>query len=254
MRLRQLLDRHADLVVGLRQGVLVAAAVLAVTLPPAGSANSRLAVRVAPPVAVAPMAAESRVADFGEHAASADARLVADWVARRADNQGLPFVILDKRDARVFVFDAGAMLVDTSPVLLGAAAGDDSVAGIGQRPIAEVRPEERTTPAGRFVSQPGRNASGENVIWVDYDAAVSMHRVRPIDPKERRLERLASNDPAERRISYGCINVPVAFFDQVITPVVGRHKAIVYVLPETRDVRAVFAGLQGDTRPVSRRM
>lgn len=246
MRLRQLLGRHADILVGLRQGVLVGAAVLAVTLPPAGSANSRLAPRLAQPVAAALQIPEDpRVADFGEHAASADARLVADWVARRADNQRLPFVILDKRDARVFVFDAGARLVDSSPVLLGAAAGDDSVAGIGQRPIAEVRPEERTTPAGRFVSQPGRNASGEDVVWVDYDAAVSMHRVRPIDPKERRLERLASNDPAQRRISYGCINVPVAFFDTVVKPVVGSQKAIVYVLPETRDVRSVFAGLGG---------
>jgi hypothetical protein len=246
MRLRQLLDRHADILVGLRQGVLVGAAVLAVTVPPAGSANSRLAPRLSTPVAAALQIPEDpRVADFGEHAASADARLVADWVARRADNQRLPFVILDKRDARVFVFDAGARLVDSSPVLLGAAAGDDSVAGIGQRPIAEVRPEERTTPAGRFVSQPGRNASGEDVVWVDYDAAVSMHRVRPIDPKERRLERLASNDPAQRRISYGCINVPVAFFDTVVKPVVGSQKAIVYVLPETRDVRSVFAGLGG---------
>ncbi len=246
MRLSQFLDRHADILVGLRQGVLVGAAVLAVTLPPAGSANSQLAPRLATPVAAALQIPEDpRVADFGEHAASADARLVADWVARRSDNQRLPFVILDKRDARVFVFDAGARLVDSSPVLLGAAAGDDSVAGIGQRPIAEVRPEERTTPAGRFVSQPGRNASGEDVVWIDYDAAVSMHRVRPIDPKERRLERLASNDPAERRISYGCINVPVAFFDTVVKPTVGSQKAIVYVLPETRDVRSVFAGLGG---------
>jgi hypothetical protein len=244
MRLRQLLDRHADVLVGLRQGVLVGAAVLAVVLPPAGSANSRLTPRVAPPVAAALQIPEdARVADFGEHVASTDARLVADWVAQRGDNQRLPFVILDKRDARVFVFDAGARLVDSSPVLLGAAAGDDAVVAIGQRPIAEVRPEERTTPAGRFVSQPGRNALGEDVVWVDYDAAVSMHRVRPIDPKERRLERLASNDPAERRISYGCINVPVAFFDEVVKPVVGSQKAIVYVLPETRDVRSVFVGM-----------
>ena len=245
VRLRQLLERHADLAVGLRQGVLVGAAVLAVTLPPAGSANSRLTARAVPPPAAVAKALpdDPRIADFGAHAASADARLVADWVARRGDNQRLPFVILDKRDARVFVFDAGARLVDASPVLLGAAAGDDSVAGIGQRTIAEVRPEERTTPAGRFVSQPGRNASGEDVVWVDYQAAVSMHRVRPVDPKERRLERLASNDPAQRRISYGCINVPVAFFESVVKPVVGTRRAIVYVLPETRDVRSVFSGL-----------
>jgi hypothetical protein len=133
-------------------------------------------------------------------------------------------------------------------VLLGAAVGDDSVAGIGERPIAQVQPEERTTPAGRFISHPGKNAGGEDVVWVDYSAAVSMHRVRLVDPKERRLERLASPDPTRRRISYGCINVPVAFFDSVIWPVMGVARGVVYVLPETRPAREVFAGISARTR------
>jgi len=85
-------------------------------------------------------------------------------------------------------------------VLLGLARGDDSVPGIGERKIAEILPFERTTPAGRFVGERGRNASGEDIVWVDYDAAVSMHRVRATNPKERRLERLASPTPADNRI------------------------------------------------------
>ena len=225
---------------GMRQGVLLGAAVLVLTLPPAGLATSWSpnAPRLVPEMAEL---ADRRVADFGDQVASFDARFVANWVAHSQDNQRLPFVILDKRDARLFVFDAGGRLIDSSPVLLGAAAGDESVVGIGQRPIAEVRPEERTTPAGRFISRPGRNASGEDVVWVDYDAAVSMHRVRPVDPKERRLERLASHDPAQRRISYGCINVPVEFFDDVIKPALGAQRAVVYVLPEAKNLRQVFA-------------
>jgi hypothetical protein len=178
--------------------------------------------------------------DFGGRESSPQARWVAGWVARSGDNADAPFAILDKRDARVYVFDSGARLVGSSPVLLGAATGDESVAGIGQRPVAQVRPEERTTPAGRFISQPGRNAAGEDVVWVDYGAAVSMHRVRPVDPAERRLERLASNDPTQRRISYGCINVPVAFFESVIVPLLGKQRGVVYVLPETRPAQAWF--------------
>ena len=243
MPLVSALPSPADLWAGLRQGVLLGAAVLALTLPPAGLASYRPTARLSV-VASGLVTSPQRPiqVDFGEQPASVDARRLADWVASARDNARLPFVILDKRDARVHVFDAEARLVDSSPVLLGAAAGDDSVAGIGQRPIAEVRPEERTTPAGRFISQPGRNSSGEDVVWVDYEAAVSMHRVRPIDPKERRLERLASADPAQRRISYGCINVPVAFFEQVIQPLLGRQRAVVYVLPEQKALRAVFAG------------
>ena len=241
MRLGSVLVKQADLWAGLRQGVLLGAAAVVMILPPAGLATAPL--RSTPGHAAAVLA-DARVADFDGHTASADARLVADWIARSQDNRRLPFAILDKRDARVFVFDAGARLIDSSPVLLGAAPGDDSVVGIGKRPIAQVRPEERTTPAGRFVSQPGRNASGEDVVWVDYDAAVSMHRVRPVDPKERRLERLASNDPTQRRISYGCINVPVAFFDGVVKPVLGTQRAVVYVLPETQPVGATFASVR----------
>ena len=244
MPLGSALSFSADLRAGLKQGVLLGAAVLALTLPPAGLAGYAASPRspAADAASVVAAALPAIAADFGDQPASDDARRIAAWVASARDNGRLPFVILDKRDARVHVFDADARLVDSSPVLLGAAAGDDSVAGIGQRPIAEVRPEERTTPAGRFISHPGRNASGEDVVWVDYEAAVSMHRVRLVDPKERRLERLASTDPAERRISYGCINVPVAFFETVIQPLLGRQRAVVYVLPEQKDLRTVFAG------------
>ena len=101
-----------------------------------------------------------------------------------------------------------------SPVLLGATPGDDSVAGIGTRPMTRCARTRRPRRPAASWPRPGRNASHEDVVWVDYANAVSMHRVRLVDPKERRLERLASPDPAERRISYGCINVPVAFFER----------------------------------------
>ena len=85
-------------------------------------------------------------------------------------------------------------------MLLGLARGDDSVPGIGERKMSEIRPEERTTPAGRFNSEPGINLQGEDIVWIDYDAAVSMHRVRTNNKKERRLERLASAHPEDHRI------------------------------------------------------
>ena len=108
-------------------------------------------------------------------------------------------------------------------MLLGLAHGDDSVPGIGERQMSEIRPEERTTPAGRFVSEPGRNLQGEDIVWIDYDAAVSMHRVRATNPAERRLERLASPGVDDNRISYGCINVPADFYDAHLKPVLGAR-------------------------------
>jgi len=236
---RNAFKRGAEFSAGLKQGVLLGAAALVLTLPPAGLATLRPHTSL--PSTVHAGTPSRPLADFAFHPASTDARFVANWVTRTQDNHRLPFVILDKREAMVFVFNASGRIIDASPVLLGAAAGDDSVAGIGKRPIAQVQPEERTTPAGRFISKPGKNAAGEDVLWVDYDAAVSMHRVRMVDPTERRLERLASPDPSQRRISYGCINVPVAFFESVIWPVMGSARGVVYVLPETQDARKVFA-------------
>ncbi|QPF76651.1 L,D-transpeptidase [Roseateles sp. DAIF2] len=172
------------------------------------------------------------------------ARRVAAWVVAAADNGARPFAIIDKRQAQVLVFEPGGRLRGATPVLLGYAAGDDSVAGIGQRPIDQVRPEERTTPAGRFLAEPGRNALGEEVVWVDYEAAVSMHRVRLTDPRERRAERLASPSPRDNRISFGCVNMPPAFFEQVLWPGFRGRGGIVYVLPEQRSLESVFPALR----------
>lgn len=170
-------------------------------------------------------------------------RLLAESIRRSADNQGFPYLIVDKVDATVTAFDAQSRMIAISPVLLGSARGDHSVPGIGERPIAKIRPHERTTPAGRFVAETGRNMQGEAIVWVDYEHAVSMHRVRATNPAERRLQRLATVTPRDNRISYGCINVPVKYFDQVVWPLMrkGAGRAIVYVLPEVQSVEQVFS-------------
>ena len=103
-----------------------------------------------------------------------------------------------------------------------------------------MKPDEKTTPAGRFVADPGVNADHEDVIWVDYDAAISMHRVRPLVASERRLERLASLTTDDNRISFGCINLPVTFYEDVARPTVAKYGAIIYVVPELKTVQQVF--------------
>ena len=163
-------------------------------------------------------------------------------LADRTGGSKKPWAVLDKHGARVYLFDDGGVLLASSPVLLGAAIGDDSVPGIGDRKIADIRPSEKTTPAGRFLTEPGTNLQGEDIVWVDYDAAISMHRVRPLKG-ERRLERLASASPRDNRISYGCINVPAAFYDRWIKPAFGTRAGILYVLPETRTAHAQFRNI-----------
>lgn len=179
---------------------------------------------------------------FGQENASTDARQFADWVVDSRDNQGMPFIVIDKADARVFVFAANGRLRGAASALLGLARGDDSVPDIGNRPLATIRPEERTTPAGRFVAALDRNLHGVEILWVDYDSALSLHRVVTGTKREQRAQRLATPSTQDNRISYGCINVPVSFYTKVVNPAFTGTNGIVYILPETRSLAATFPG------------
>lgn len=192
------------------------------------------------PAAAQAAAGPGSHADFQRERASVDARAVADWVSASGDNHGLPFIVIDKIAAKVFVFDSQARMLGASPALLGLGRGDDSIAGIGQRRLATIRPAERTTPAGRFEASLG-NDFDQDILWVDYDSALSLHRVIVGNPKDRRHARLASATPRDNRISYGCINVPARFYDTIVAPTFRGTVGIVYILPETRPIQAVFA-------------
>lgn len=183
-------------------------------------------------------------ADFSGEAASADVRFAANWVAGNADNQRLPFVIVDKRNARAFVFGADRKLKGATPVLLGLAVGDGGLTDMSGREVSSLRPDERTTPAGRFAAEPGHNLQGEGIIWVDYAAKIAIHRLRPDVQRERRAQRLASSTVEDNRISMGCIVVPVSFYENVIQPVLGKTRSVVYVLPETRSLQGMLGALQ----------
>ncbi|AEG93868.1 L,D-transpeptidase [Ramlibacter tataouinensis] len=177
-------------------------------------------------------------ADKGRRGMPVDTREMAQWVMETDDAAGRPFAIVDKKAAQLFVFEAGGRLVGSTPVLLGATPGDHSTPGVGQRAqTGDVGLHERTTPAGRFASAPGRNIDGEPVVWFDYGAALAIHRLRPGSARERRQARLASATPADNRASLGCVVVPVAFYEKVVEPLLGRVRGVVYVLPEKRPVR-----------------
>jgi hypothetical protein len=179
--------------------------------------------------------------DFAAERVSADARYAAAWVLAGADHGARPFAVVDKRDARIYVFEADGRLVGASAVLLGIAPGDLSF-GAG-RPPSSLSPSELTTPAGRFAAQPGRNDKGEDVVWIDYAASLAIHRLRPAPASQRRPARLASQGADDNRISAGCIVVPVAFYEAVVARTLGRGRSTVYVLPESRPARALFESL-----------
>jgi hypothetical protein len=187
-----------------------------------------------------PVPPQPKRANLEEEPNSDNVKQLVGWVVNSRDNRGMPFVIIDKVDAKVFVFDSRGRLRGAAPALVGLARGDYGVRGIGDRKLSAIRPKERTTPAGRFVASLGFNAKRKDVLWVDYKNAISLHRVVTDNPKERRLERLATPTPLDNRISYGCINVPASFYDHIVKPAFTGTSGIVYVLPETRPISEIF--------------
>jgi hypothetical protein len=187
------------------------------------------------------------LAEFGKAEAPADVVHVANWVSYTRNNKKKAFVLIDKKQARMYVFDPRGKLKSDSPILLGKAVGDDAVPGIGSKPMSQMKEEEKTTPAGKFLAAPGRNTYGEDIIWIDYNNAISMHRLRKVSAEQRRAERMNTPQVDDNRISYGCVNVPHKFYNSVLRPTVAKQGAFVYVLPETRSPQQQFGSF--DVRP-----
>lgn len=158
--------------------------------------------------------------------------IVAGWISETGDAGGRPFIIVDKLSARVLAFDGEGKLVGETNALLGMAVGDVSPPGIGEMRLADIGPAMRITPAGRFDAHLGRNLAGSLILWVDYDEALSLHPVVTSNASEQRQHRLSTPTPLDNRISFGCINVPAAFFTEVVVSLFESANGLVYILPD----------------------
>ena len=169
---------------------------------------------------------------------------VADWIIASHDNGSLPYIIIDKRTAGLFLFDAQGKPLGEAPILIGVAIGDEATPGVGTKPLAEIGPAERTTPAGRFLARYGRAATRQRVLWVDYTTSVALHPVIKGTKTEQRRARLLSPTSEDNRITFGCINVPLVFYSKKIRPLFAKNGGVVYVLPDTKLLEDVFPRLR----------
>lgn len=175
---------------------------------------------------------------------SAATMRVADWIAASGDNGSLPYIIIDKPNASLFLFDAKGQLRGQAPVLIGVATGDDATPGIGSKNLAEIGPAEKTTPAGRFLAKYGLAAGKQKVLWVDYATSVALHSIPTgASKKERRRQRMLSPTADDNRITFGCINVPDAFYSKSVRPLFQKKGGYVYILPDTKPIETVFPSL-----------
>ena len=179
--------------------------------------------------------------------ASETAARVARLVVSSGDNQGLPWAMVDKVNAALFLFDPAGKQLAAVPVLIGIAPGDEASPGVGSKKLSELGPAEKTTPAGRFLAKFGLPVGGERVLWVDYATSVALHPIpKDIGAKERRRARMLSPEADDNRITFGCINVPKAFYGSLLRPLFRKKGGYVYVLPDTKPVDEVFPRLQAE--------
>jgi hypothetical protein len=196
----------------------------------------------------APTAASGTVkrADLRGAVVSSEVQHIADWAVHSGDHARLPFIIVDKVNATATAFDASGKLIRTTPVLLGMGIGDTFPPGVMNMDMYHTQPWQRITPAGRFFAEEDLNLKGQRVLWVDYDSAIAIHKLPSKRTKQKRQERIVSPNPGDKRITYGCINVPAAFYDQVVHPNFRSKGGVVYVLPDSSPVKSVFKSYDVD--------
>jgi hypothetical protein len=168
---------------------------------------------------------------------------IIDWITATGDNRSLPYVVIDKNAAHAFLFDRKGKYLANAPVLIGIAVGDEATPGVGKKSLAEIGPSEKTTPAGRFLAKFGFAAGRHKVLWVDYATSVALHPIPTGNPKERRRERMLSPAIDDNRITFGCINVPLTFYNKGVLPLFLKKGGYVYVLPDTKSLEEVFPPL-----------
>ena len=226
----------------------LALAGLALLLPPAADARAAKPARSKTMAKTASKTARSKPVTKPAAPAlapSAETMRVADWIAASKDNHALPYAVIDKNAASLFLFDAKGKPLGSAPVLIGIALGDEASPGVGSKNLAEIGPAEKTTPAGRFLAKFGLAAGKERVLWVDYATSVALHPIPAgASKKERRTARMWSPSPDDNRITFGCINVTAAFFGKAVRPLFQKKGGYVYVLPDTKPLETVFPRLR----------
>jgi len=161
--------------------------------------------------AVAPQQhAAALQSELEREAASPEVREIAQWAVVTHDHGGLPFVVVDKTEARIYAFDPQGRLRGSAPVEVGAG-------------------EPHALPAGRFVAEPlGTTGAVAAVVWANGPTRVAV--------------RTGDAQPAGRLDA--ALRVAPEFWQECVEGL-RAQPSIAYVLPQTVPAAAVIGDAQG---------
>jgi hypothetical protein len=219
------------LLIVLALAVSVAAAPLS-----AGSASAARHRHYAPAKSAQPAPAPSPVIDVALSAQEQQALQIA------TQNGDRHFIMIDKALGKIIVFEDGKP-VWTGSALTGRSPLDSYTAAILALPEShKFTPQEKITPAGRFtVRRTGDSEEGAVFELVEIHGNgwyLALHHVWTGIPSEHRMQRLASANPADKDITFGCINVSAETMHYLLAHFPKNEKPPLYVLPMDQTLTA----------------
>ena len=161
------------------------------------------------------------------NAATPTETAVVQNIVEQNDNQGKQFIVADKQAGTLTMYTASGQQITSTPALFGKTEGDSV--------------SSKNTPSGRFetkqanVRTEGYGGSAQVLTQNGQNlqlggSSYAIHRVYTKYASENRQGRLDTPTASDNRISHGCINVPVDFYDTYLD---SDQDTVVYVMPET---------------------
>lgn len=153
------------------------------------------------------------------------------------DKPTAKFIIADKELGKVFVIDPVNKTEVSSPALYGKLATDkvDITYYDRKEPGAPY-----ITPAGIYKVTLMFSDTLNRDMLVFYEGTYMVMAIHPVwlgNSVQKRLDRLASDDPKLHRITNGCINVSQEFFDEHLSKL---DNAVLYILPELETSKVIW--------------
>lgn len=157
------------------------------------------------------------------------------------------FFIADKPNGKIHLFDTDGKFLKSSDALYGKQAGDVLSEQIRTMKISEMKDVDKITPAGMYTLSVNPNpdyTGGYTLRFNDNKGdlgGIAIHAVYTGNVMEKREAKLASKDPKDKKVSFGCINVDTSFFTGNIIPRIKQmENAGVVVIPDAQERLAMF--------------
>lgn len=177
------------------------------------------------------------------------AQSVYESMAPTANDSGKGFIIADKPNGMLHVFNADGSVLVQDAALYGKDIGDI------ESKLSSLKGGAKITPAGKFtlVATPDAEYAGGMILELAETASegngvIAVHAAYLGNASEKRNQRLASPGVADKRISYGCVNTTHDTFLKSILPnIKSLNGGMIFVLPDAQETTADMFPVKSET-------